>query len=201
MRTHYTVAWGAIQMTKLLEVDFSKHVPFPEEAFDPGEVPTGIPLNSGQPEAHRWKAVNVMLTDSRERPAGLIDYIFTVPFKMVSRRFVELLRSFNCDCEYLPLIVHYHGQRLEGEYFALNALRVVDTAINVERSLIDRYYEEIRQARGVSKLVLNESALGDASLSFLNEIGRFAVNEALARAIVDAGLVGPKLVKPEEFSS
>ncbi len=188
-------------MTKLLEVDFGKRVPFPEEAFDPGEVPTGIPLNSGQSEVHRWKTVNVMLTDSRERPSGLVDYIFTVPFKMVSLRFVNLLRSFNCDCEYLPLIVHYHARRLEGEYFALNALRVVDAAIDIDQSSIGFYDAEYRQAEDVSKLVLNEAVLGDAPLTFLDEIGRFAVSDKLAQAITDAGLIGIKLVKPDEFSS
>jgi hypothetical protein len=188
-------------MTKLIEVDFGRSVPFPEEAFDPSEVPTGIPLNSGHSEMHRWKAVSVMLSDSRERPAGLVDYIFTVPFKMVSLRFVNLLRSFHCECEYLPLIVRYHDQRLEGEYFALNALRVVDAAIDIEKSSIGRYYEEIRQARDVSKLVLDEATLGDAPLSFLNEIGRFAVSEKLAEAIADAGLIGVKLIAPEAFTS
>jgi len=155
----------------------------------------------GQVVGDLWKAVSVTLEDDREVSVGLVDFIQTVPFMMASQSFVSLLRSFNCDCEYLPLAVHYHDRWLEGEYFALNALRVVDAAINIDQSSIGFYDAEYRQAEDVKKLVLNEGVLGDAPLSFLDEIGRFAVSDKLAQAITDAGLTGIKLVKPEEFSS
>jgi hypothetical protein len=188
-------------MTKLLEVDLRRSVPYPEAKFDHSEVPTGIPLNIGQSQVHRWKPANVMLEDSRETPPGLVDYIFTVPFKMASLRLMMLLRSFDCECEYLPLIVHRQGQRLEGQYFALNALRVVDDALDIEHSRIGYYDEECSKAEDVRALTLNEAAIGNAPLSFLSEIGRFALNERLAQAVIDADLVGIKLLEPEKFSN
>lgn len=188
-------------MTKLLMIDLRPSVPCPIPSFDPGEVPLKVQLSMGHVVGDLWNAVSVALEDDKEVPMGLVDLIQTVPFIMASLSLVNLLRSFNCDCEYLPLIVHYHGRRLEGEYFALNALRVVDAAIDIDQSSIGFYDPEYRQAEDVSKLVLNEAALGDAPLTFLDEIGRFAVSDKLAQAITDAGLIGIKLVKPEEFSS
>jgi hypothetical protein len=115
-------------MTRLIEVDLSPAVPCPDATFDPREASIEIPVNRGRSQLQRWKEVNIELEDDKERPPGLVDYIFTVPFKLASRRLVDVLRKFECECEYLPLVVHYRGQRLENEYFALNALRVLDEA-------------------------------------------------------------------------
>jgi len=158
-------------------------------------------LNFGRSEIQRWEPVHVVVEDDRDSPKGLTDLMSTVPFLMVSRRFADLLRSFDCECEYLPLVVHYHGKTTEGEYFALNALRIFGKVIDRRQSKIGLYHEEFGLARDIEKLVLSEKELDDAPLSFLEEIGHFAVNEKLARAIEDADLVGIKLLKPEEFSS
>ena len=158
-----------------------------------------VHLNEGHVEAARWEPGHVTLKDDQERPPGLTDFAITVPFLMASLRFVDLLRSFQCKCEYLPLVAHYRGREIEGEFFALNSLYVVSDALDLKRSKFGFYDEELCLAEDVRSLTLNEAALGDEPLSYLREISTFAVNGSLAQAIDDAALIGIKLVKPEEF--
>ncbi|MDQ0069693.1 hypothetical protein J2W34_001467 [Variovorax boronicumulans] len=188
-------------MTKLLAVDLRRSVPTPEASPKITPLLDEIDLNSGQSEAHRWKPIYVTLIDDRDSVPGLADLIVTVPFLMASSRLVELLRSFDCNCEYLPLITEYRGKQSEGEYFALNSLHVVRDAVDLGQSKIGRYLEKFALAREVDELVLKAGATGDAPLSYLHEVLSFAVSEQVATAIAKAGLVGVKLLNPEEFRS
>jgi MFS transporter, DHA1 family, inner membrane transport protein len=67
--------------------------------------------------------MRVALRDDRESPAGLTDFIMTVPFWIVSQRFALLLQAHQCQCEFLPLEVTYKKTSLTGEFFALSNIR------------------------------------------------------------------------------
>jgi hypothetical protein len=188
-------------MTKLLRFDLSPAAPYPEALPVMTDLLDQMKLDFGEPQAHRWEPVDVHVEDNFESPAGLTDFISAVPFLIVSRRFADVLRRRNCDCEFLPLVVHYHDETLEGEYFALNALHVVREAIDLEQSKIGYYDAEFHSAEDIEKLVLKPDALGDAPLCYLSEISNYAVSDKLAQAITAAGLIGIDLMEPSKFTS
>lgn len=188
-------------MIKLMKIDLQLSVPGPFALVEMTNALDKARLDTGQTSAPTWQAVHVNIEDDRESPPGLTDLILTVPFTMASKRLVELFELFNCDCEYLPLVVHYHDQTLEGEYFALNALHVVHEAIDLEQSKIGYYDAEFHLAEDIEKLVLKPEALGEAPLCYLSEISHYAVSDELAAAIAAAGLIGIELMEPTKFSS
>jgi hypothetical protein len=188
-------------MTKLLRLDLDPSVPGPIAKPMMTNIRLEVRLNMGQLQAHRWEAVHINVKDDPESPSGLTDFVQTVPFSMVSKRFVELLKKFNSECEFLPLVVHYNGQALVGEYFALNVLRVLPQALNFEHCKIGFYDNEFGFAEQVQKLVLNEELIEVAPISYLREITAIAVSEALADAISHAKLIGIHLMRPSEFKS
>lgn len=188
-------------MTKLLAIDLRSSVPGPIATPMMTDRLYEVRLNTGQTQAHQWEPVHVKLEDDRDSPPGLTDMMRTVPFGMVSKRFRDLLDSFDCACEFLPLVVHYNGRSIEDEYFALNVLHVSSGAMDVERSELEYYDAEFQMAEGVRKLVLHHEMLNTSPMAFIDEIGQISVNEPLAQAIADAGLIGVHLMKPEEFRS
>lgn len=190
---------------KLLSFDLSSHTPAPiaspnladlHRLWDSHEK---FHLNLGKSYEATWPAMRVDIEDERERPRGLTDFMLTVPFRMASARFVNVLKGFGCECEYLPLQVRYASERLVGRYFALNALRVVKDAIDRRRSVIGFYDEEFGMAEDVEELVLKENSIAGAPLAYLAEIGRFAVSDELADALIEARLVGLQAIGPELF--
>jgi len=190
---------------KLLSFDLSRHTPAPiatpnladlHRLWDSHEK---FCLNLGDSYEATWPAMRVDVQDDRERPRGFTDFMLTVPFRIASARFVNVLREFGCECEYLPLQVGYGSERLVGRYFALNAMRVAKQVIDRERSVIGFYDEELGMAEDVEELVLKDEAMGDEPLAYLAEIGRFAVRDELAEALTRAGLVGVETIAPELF--
>ena len=143
-------------MTKLLTIDLRSSVPGPIATPLMTDRLYETHLNAGQTRAHQWEPVHVKLEDDRESPPGLTDIMRTVPFRMVSKRLRDLLRSFDCACEFLPLVVHYNGKAMADEYFALNVLHVVPDALDMKQSVVGRYIDEANMARNVQKLVLKE---------------------------------------------
>ena len=97
-------------MIKLMKIDLQLSVPGPFALVEMTNALDKARLDTGQTSAPTWQAVHVNIEDDRESPPGLTDLILTVPFTMASKRLVELFELFNCDCEYLPLVVHYHDQ-------------------------------------------------------------------------------------------
>lgn len=188
-------------MTKLLMFDLRSSVPYPEATPEMTELLLTARLNFGISEVSRWEPVHVAIIGNPESPPGLTDWMHAGTFRLVSKRFAEVLRSLNCECEFLPLIVHYHDKTLKDEYFALNALRVSDEAIDLEQSKIGYYDTEFHSAEDIEKLVLKPDALGDAPLCYLGEMSHYAVSDELAKAITAAGLIGIKLTDPAEFAS
>lgn len=188
-------------MTKLLMLDMQSSVPHPYASPVMVDLLDQIHLNSGYVVADRWEPISVTVIDDPEAVSGLTDWMLTVPFLIASWRFADILRSLNSDCEYLPLVVRYHNQTLEGEYFALNALHVVHEAIDLEQSKIGYYDAEFHFAEDIEKLVLKPESLGNAPLCYLSEISHYAVSDELATAIAAAGLVGIELMEPTKFSS
>jgi hypothetical protein len=188
-------------MTKLLQFDVNPNNPHPEATPVMTDLLQDMALNWGELQSDRWEAVDVHVIDNFESPAGLTDFIHAGTFRMVSSRFAEVLRNHNCKCEYLPLIVHYQGEVLADQYFALNALHVVQEAIDLDQSKIGYYDAEFHSAEDIEKLVLKADALGDAPLCYLSEMSHYAVSDALAQAIEAAGLVGIELMEPSKFSN
>jgi hypothetical protein len=188
-------------MTKLLMFDAKSAVPYPEATPEMTDLLQEIKLDFGEAQAHRWEPVQVFVLDNFESPWGLTDFISTVPFLIVSRRFADVLRSHNCECEFLPLVVHYNNETLEDEYFALNSLRVVNEAIDLEQLKMGYYDAEFHSAEDIEELVLKPHALGDAPLCYLSEISHYAVSDKLAQAITAAGLIGIDLMEPSQFNN
>ena len=158
-------------------------------------------LNFGVSEVSRWEPVHVAVVSNPESPPGLTDWMHAGTFRMVSHRFADVLRRLNCECEFLPLIVYYQGETLEGEYFALNALRVLDEAIDLEQSKMGYYDAEFHSAEDIERLVLKPDTLGDTPLCYLSEISHYAVSDKLAQAITAAGLIGIDLMEPSQFNN
>lgn len=194
-------------MTKLLTVDLrwttdeNRTIPHPFAKAMMTDRQFAVRLNLGKSYANDWEAPHLDVEDHPDAQPGLTDYIPSVPFEIVSIRFTNLLRSLGCDCEFLPLVVHYNGKVLEAEYFALNVLQVLPSAVDLKRSVFDRYIQGANMARGVSKLVLDESLTEAYPMSFLREITSVAVNESVAQGIIQANLVGIHLMKPGDYRS
>jgi hypothetical protein len=188
-------------MIKLLTLDENRLVPHPLATPVIVELLDKVTLCVGKEVGAIWEPIHVTIVDDQESVSGLTDWIMTVPFLMVSQRFANVLRSLDCKCEYLPLIVHYDGKTLEDEYFALNALHYVEQAIDLEQSKIGYYDAEFHSAEDVEKLVLKENALGDEPLGYLGEISHYLVSDSLAKAIQEANLVGVALIDPSAFNN
>lgn len=192
------------RMTKLLSVDLSLEVPCPNASPDLGDLRRlwaiqGFHLNSGRRFASIWGDVCIQVKDDRERPRGLTDFFETVPFRIVSKSFVELLDRFGGSCEFLPLRVQYNRRWLLGEYFAINVLSVVDDAVDRQRSKFATYDEGPLQE--VEHLELKEDVLAGSPIAMLREINRLAISEELATAISTTGLRGIATSQPEDFRS
>lgn len=190
---------------KLLSLDLSRQTPAPIASPDVADLHRlwdshkNFGLDNGKSYEAAWPVMRVGIEDDRERPRGLTDYMSTVPIRIASARFVNVLKEFGCECEYLPLQVRYASERLVGRYFALNVQRVVKNAIDRERAVIGFYDEEFGMAEDVEELVLKDDAIADAPLACLAEIGRLAVSDELANALIDARLVGLQAIGPELF--
>lgn len=192
-------------MTKFLDVDLSPRIPGPEATPAQADVDrlfefVDFGLNEGKLHQAFWGRVRVTVRDDRESPPGLTDLMNTVPFRIVSRRFVELLKSHQCACEYLPLEVTYKRKMPSGEFFAINVLNIADSAVDLERSVFDPRLLELGFLRDVKKLVLKDDALAGEPIVYFKQIGRMAVSDELARDIA-ATMFGVQLVEPESFTS
>ena len=88
---------------------------------------------------------------------------------------------------------------LLGEFFALNVLNIEKSAADLDRSIFDRRLLEFGLLRDVEKLVLKDDPMGRAPIAYFEEVGRIAVNEALAEDL--ALLTGVRLVEPKAFTS
>ena len=191
-------------MTKLLEIDLRRGVPRPEARPHQADLNRlfDVPaygLCRGQSQESLWGTVRVTLVDDRESLPGLTDFMMTVPFYVVSRRFVELLVAHNCDCEYLPLEATYKRKVILGEFFALNVLNIGKSVVDLDRSIFDRRLLEFGLMRDVEKLVLKDDPMNGSSIAYFDEVGRIAVNESLAEDL--ALLAGVRLVDPKAFTS
>ena len=192
-------------MTKLLTLDLRRDVPAPEATPHQADLTTifddsSIELNEGQRCVQNWGRMRVALRDDRESPVGLTDFIMTVPFWIVSRRFALLLEAHQCQCEFLPLEVTYKKTTLTGEFFALNVLAVEDTAIDLSQSKFDPRLLKHGWMRDVSRLVLKPDALTSTPLAYLPQIGQIAVQDELSKRI-EREMVGVKLLEPSLFTS
>jgi hypothetical protein len=192
-------------MTKLLTLNLRRDVPAPEATPHQADLTRlfddlNIQLNEGEPCEPNWGRMRVTLRDDRESPAGLTDFIMTVPFWIVSRRFALLLEEHQCQCEFLPLEVTYLQKTLTGEFFALNVLAVEDTAIDLPQSEFDPRLLKHGLMRDVTKLVLKPDALTSTPLAYLPQIGQIAVQDELSKKI-ERELVGVKLLDPSVFTS
>lgn len=192
-------------MTKFLAIDLSSGIPGPEARPEHADLQRlrkdpKYGVNRGRACEATWGMVRVTVLDDRERAQGLTDFMLTVPFWIVSRRFVALLRSYDSACEYLPLECTYRKKSLPDEFFALNVLNVERSAADIERSEFDRRHLELGLMMDVEKLVLKDDPIGRAPIAFLGQIGQIAVCDDLARDIA-ATLVGVRLVKPEAYTS
>ncbi|WP_413329304.1 hypothetical protein [Polaromonas sp. CT11-55] len=146
-----------------------------------------------------WGDVRVQVRDDRESPAGLTDYFMTVPFTIVSKPFAELLSSFGCEVEMLPLLVEYRQKRLHNEFFALNVLTVVESAVDRERSKFKSFDEGPLEE--VEHLELKGEMLTDIPIAYLGEICKYAVSDELAAAITSSGMRGVLTIRPGDFTS
>ena len=192
-------------MTKFLAIDLSSNVPRPEAHPEHADLrrlwkDPKYGLNHGRSCEETWGNVRVNVLDDRESPRGLTDFMMTVPFRVVSRRFVALLRSYDGACEYLPLECTYRKKSLPDEFFALNVLNVERSAADIQRSKFDRRHLELGLMRDVEKLVLKDDPIGRAPIAYLGQIGQIAVCDDLARDIA-ATLIGVRLVEPEAYTS
>jgi hypothetical protein len=148
--------------------------------------------------ADHWTGIRVHIRDDRERPRGLTDWMQAVPFRVVSRRFAELMQKAGASCEFLPLSATYRRKDYPNEYFALNVLQVEPEAIDLQASEIELYDAEFRMAEGVQRLVLRTN-VSVAPLSYLSEIGTVAISDALAERIQSEGMLGCRCISPAEF--
>lgn len=192
-------------MTKFLAIDLSGSVPVPEAHPEHADLQRlwkdpKYGLNRGISCEATWGRVSVSIRDDRESPRGLTDFMMTVPFWIVSRRFVELLKSYGCACEYLPLECTYRKKSLPDDFFALNVLNVERSAADIERSKFDRRHLELGLMMDVEKLVLKDDPISRAPIAYLGQIGQVAVCAELARDIAKA-LTGVRLVEPGAYTS
>jgi len=191
-------------MTRLLNVDLRRNVPAPEASPELSDLYRlfdieGFRLNMGRRFDSLWGDVRVHVKDDRESPPGLTDFFRTVPFHIVSKPFVELLKRFGVACEFLPLRVRYRGKWLCGEYFALNVLSVVGDAVDRELSKFASYDEGPLEE--VEHLELRDAVLAATPIAYLSEVCCYAVNDELAAAISSAGLSGVATSRPEDSRS
>jgi hypothetical protein len=188
-------------MTSFLTTHLSPTTPAPFAAPILTDALDELHLCLGASLASRWPGCLVEVEDDKDSPPGLTDFLRTVPFRIVSRRFAQLLGDLGASCEYLPLTMLYQGNEIIGEYFALNCLDVEEEAIDRGQSRIEYYDDAFHIAEGVERLTLKTADWMQKPLVFLGEIGQLAVNDELAQAISREGLLGVQLIKPAAFTS
>jgi hypothetical protein len=191
-------------MPMLLSTDTSPKAPYPVASPDQRDLNRlwdryDFSMHSGRRYAEVWGRVRVAVEDDQDSPSGLTDFFQTVPFAIVSARFVELLRAFGAGCEYLPLQIRYRNSLISDQYFALNVLTFVAEAVDRPKSKFSCYEPDILE--DVELLALKEGALGHACIARLPEICRIAVSDDLAKALQDSGMRGFALTSPALFRS
>lgn len=154
--------------------------------------------HSGRRYRESWGKVRISVKDDRDSPSGLTDFFETVPFPIVSEKFAQLLTAFRADCEFLPLEISYRRTLIVDQYFALNVIACSPSAVNREESRFSCYFPDVLEE--VESLTLIEGALGQECIAYLPEIGRLAVNDALAKALSQSGLRGFVLTAQEKFT-
>jgi hypothetical protein len=190
----------------LLVLNLSNDVPCPELEPDLDDLyrwydkrGRGNAPNRGKSCLDHWTGMEVHIRDDEERPAGLTDWIESVPYRVISRRFKALLQAAGAPCEFLPLSATYRGKAYPNEYFALNVLDVVREAIDFSASDMGKYDESVGLVtEGVSRLVLLPN-LSDASMFFLHQILTVAVSDNLAEQINAENMLGCKCIAPSAF--
>lgn len=121
---------------------------------------------------------------------------------VVSQAFADVLQATGAEqYELLPVVVHDHKhQPVEGPYYVLNALHVVD-AIDAQASDLLWNVMAPLDIAGVYELVLAAEKLpADARLIVLDHLKSFnLVHDALGEAMRRARLTGYRLVGCDEF--
>jgi len=184
-------------MIKLLQVDASGNVPYPEAHHPTLSKLRGLKVIGGSSLAGKFPDLSLILQDGYECPRGSVDYFRVGLLNVVSARLRDVFVSVGAETEFFPVSVYYHGRVLQNHYFAANFLIRV-RAIDMSKSDVE-LNDELGDALSVRQLVLDESVLKGVRVAVIDEINSLAVDPTTAEAILSAGCIGCALVDPPSF--
>ena len=180
-------------MIKILQVDTSGSVPYPDAHNPMLSKLHGLLTIGGTSLAGRFPDISLTLTDGYESPPGLVDYFQVGLLHIASSKLKDLLQSMNVEVEFFPVSVSYRGERLD-HYFVANPLKRFNAVdLNASEIEID---DELGDALSVRYLALDESKFLGTRLAVISEIQRIGVSDEVWTAVEEAGCTGCTFVEP-----
>lgn len=180
-------------MIKILQVDTSGNVPYPDAHNPMLSRLHGLPTIGGTSLAGRFPDISLTLTDGYESPPGLVDYFQVGLLHIASSKLKDLLQSMNAEVEFFPVSVSYRNERLD-HYFVANPLKRFN-AVDLSASEIE-IDDELGDALSVRHLALDESKFVGTRLAVISEIQRIGVSNEVSTAVEEAGCTGCRFVEP-----
>jgi hypothetical protein len=182
-------------MIKLMVVDESGNVPFPEVDHPTRSSLRGLRTIGGESLRGSFPDLTLVLKDGDEAPGGLVDYFVVGLLQVVSAKLKNVFEAVGAEFEYFTVEVIYEGRPAELEYFVANPLLRI-AALDVASSDIS-FDEEIGDAIEIRKLVVDESRLKDARLAVIAELHTIAVQQSVADAVAMSGCTGCVFIDPD----
>lgn len=184
-------------MIKLMDIDSSGEVPYPEVHNPMLDRLMGVRKIGGVSLMGQFPEITLILNDGPEAPTGLVDYFQSGLLNVVSNKLKKVFESVNAELEYFPVHVIYKDTQSTIDYFVANPL-VRLNAIDKEKSDID-FNEDVLVATDVRHLVLNETLLIGKKLAVIGEIQMIAVQNVVAELVEQSGCIGCKFIDPSKY--
>ena len=181
-------------MIKILQVDTSGRVPYPEVSNPGLSRLRGLKAIGGTSLAGKFPDLTLLAKDGHEAPLGMVDYFKVGLLHVVSERLKSVLESQGAEMEYFPVSVVYAGDPTEEAYFVANPLKRVK-ALDLAKSDV-KLDEELGDAIWVKKLVIDESSFSGIKVAVIDEIQRIGLRQEIAQAVELAGCTGCSFVDP-----
>lgn len=182
-------------MIKILKIDTSGKVPFPETHNPTLEKLIELPTQGGSSLREQFPELTIEVFDVRNSPKGLVDYFVVGLLNIVSTKLKSVFESTNSELEYYPVKIAYNGNLILNQYFVAHPLNLIQ-AIDLNRSDIE-LEEEFPIAISAKNLVIDEEKFAGINLAVIGELQMIGVQSNVAYAIEQSGCTGCVFVNPE----
>lgn len=181
-------------MLKLLEIDTSGAVPYPEVSNPMLDKLKGLKTLGGYRLEGKFPHLTLLATDGYETPPGLSDYFTVGLLNIFSSRLKSALQLVGAELEFFLVTVQYKGEAADVQYYVGNPLNRIK-GIDVQKSIVE-LDEELGDALSVDRLVLDEQKFEGVKFAVVDEINRIAVCQEVVQAIQMSGCTGCSFVEP-----